>query len=76
MSKSYKGSCLCGQITFSVKSFSEKVANCHCTMCRKFHGAVFGTLVGVTGLQWLSGEGNLKEFTADNGSMIILFGNH
>jgi hypothetical protein len=37
-------------------------------MCRKFHGAAFGTLVGVTGLQWLSGEGNLKEFTADNGT--------
>ena len=71
MSKQYKASCLCGQVTFSVASFSDKAANCHCTMCRKFHGAAFGTLVGVAGLQWCSGESLLKEFTADNSTVRI-----
>ena len=67
--KQYKGSCLCGAVSFSVGSFSERAANCHCSMCRKFHGAAFGTLVGVDGLIWNSGKELLKEFTASNGSI-------
>jgi hypothetical protein len=69
MSDLYKGSCLCGDVTFVVNSFSEQAANCHCTMCRKFHGAAYGTLVGVAGLKWISGKGLLKEFTAPNGTV-------
>lgn len=68
MSHKYKGSCLCGAVSFVVDGFNEKAAHCHCTMCRKFHGAAFGTLVGVTGLNWLSGN-SLKEFVADNGTV-------
>lgn len=69
MSRQYKGSCLCGGVVFSVNGFSEKAANCHCTMCRKFHGAAFGTLVGVRGTKWLSGERLLQNFTAQNGTV-------
>ncbi|NOI82667.1 GFA family protein [Vibrio tubiashii] len=66
MSTGFDGSCLCGRIRFSVQGFSEKVANCHCSMCRKFHGAAFGTLVGVKGLSWLTGKDSLREFVASN----------
>lgn len=69
MSKKYQGSCLCGGVQFSVKGFNEKAANCHCSMCRKFHGAAFGTLVGVKGLSWNSGLSLLKEFIASNGTI-------
>ncbi|WP_192890541.1 GFA family protein [Vibrio bathopelagicus] len=69
MSKGFKGSCLCGSVRFSVEGFSEKAANCHCSMCRKFHGAAFGTLVGVQDLIWLSGKDRLKEFVAPNGTI-------
>jgi GMP synthase-like glutamine amidotransferase len=31
------GSCLCGNITFSLKN-PRNVVNCHCEECRKFHG--------------------------------------
>lgn len=69
MSREYKGSCLCGKVQFSVTHFSNQVANCHCSMCRKFHGAAFGTLVSVQGLNWLSGKSLLKEFVATNGTI-------
>ena len=69
MTNKYKGSCLCGGVCFSVSGFSEKAANCHCSMCRKFHGAAFGTLVAVTNLRWLSGEHLLKDFIAANGTI-------
>jgi len=65
----YKGSCLCGGVQFSVGGFSDKAANCHCSMCRKFHGAAFGTLVEVKKLRWLAGEHLLKEFIAPNGTI-------
>ncbi|WP_340676828.1 GFA family protein [Paraglaciecola sp.] len=52
-----------------MSGFSTKAANCHCTMCRKFHGAAFGTLVSVQGLSWLSGEHLLQEFVAANGTI-------
>lgn len=68
MTQEYKGSCLCGGISFSVSSFSDMVANCHCTMCRKFHGAPFGTLVEVSGLEWLSGKDLLRTYSAPNGT--------
>lgn len=69
MDREYHGSCLCGNVQFSVDGFSEQVANCHCTMCRKFHGAAYGTLVRVTALKWLSGLESLKEFVASNGTI-------
>jgi hypothetical protein len=68
MNKTYKASCLCGQVTFSVAGFSPQAANCHCTMCRKFHGAAFGTLVVVHNLQWLTGEVLLQDYCASNGT--------
>lgn len=68
MMKRFRGSCLCGQIRFSVTGFRQQVANCHCTMCRKFHGAAFGTLVETQDLQWDAGEHQLAWYTADNGT--------
>ena len=67
--KSYQGSCLCQQVCFSIEGFRGTVGNCHCTMCRKFHGAAFATLVNVEGLTWLSGLEQLKDFVAPNGTI-------
>jgi len=69
MAGTFKGSCLCNKVTFSVSGFSEKAAHCYCTMCQKFHGAAFGTLVGVTGLTWHSGAEYLHHYTAVNGTI-------
>ena len=69
MEKCYKASCLCGVVSLTVGGFSNKVAHCHCTMCRKFHGAAFATLVSVSGLSWQSGFDNIKEFSAENGTI-------
>ena len=40
----FKGSCLCGSIQYEVDRIDSKMGHCHCTMCRKFHGAEFATL--------------------------------
>ncbi|GAA6167898.1 GFA family protein [Sessilibacter corallicola] len=69
MNKHYKGSCLCGAVTFNASGFSEQAAHCHCNMCKKFHGAAFGTLVAVEQFEWLSGDEFIKEFKATNGTV-------
>jgi len=65
----YKGSCLCGDVSLQVSGFSEQAGHCHCSMCRKFHGAAFATLVEVTDIQWLSGRELLQDYTAENGTI-------
>ena len=64
---SYKGSCLCNKITYQLNQTNfDPLAHCHCTMCRKFHGAAFATLLTVNkdNLEFLSGAVNLKVFEA------------
>ena len=39
------GGCLCGAVTFFVRFPTNWVAHCHCTICRRAHGAAFVTWV-------------------------------
>lgn len=34
----YTGSCLCGAIHYTINGNLRDVVNCHCSLCRKFHG--------------------------------------
>ena len=65
-----KGSCLCGAVKYQVTKLEPKMAHCHCTMCRKFHGAAFSTFgeALTENFTWLQGESYLKSFTAENGT--------
>ena len=41
------GQCFCGAVRFSAELPSKWVAHCHCSMCRRAHGAAFVTWVGM-----------------------------
>ena len=41
------GSCLCGAVQFEIRLPTRWVAHCHCSMCRRAHGAGYVTWVGV-----------------------------
>jgi len=41
------GACFCGNVNFSVQLPVKWCAHCHCTMCRRIHGAAFVTWFGV-----------------------------
>ena len=43
---SLTGGCLCGAIRYQARDRPLYVAYCHCSMCRRFSGAVFGTFAG------------------------------
>ena len=40
------GKCLCGAVSFALRFPTIWIAHCHCSMCRRAHGAAFVTWVG------------------------------
>ncbi len=66
----YSGSCLCASIRYEVDKLEPKMAHCHCSMCRKFHGAAFATFgeARTENFRWTSGEEFLKSYRAENGT--------
>ena len=60
------GSCLCGAITFEIAPPYRWFAHCHCSLCRKQHGTLFGTGLGVTAerFRWLQGEDAIVHYRA------------
>jgi hypothetical protein len=67
----YKGQCLCGAIKYEVDKIKSQMGNCHCSMCRKFHGAAFSTFgeADSKDFHWIEGEDQLKDYVASNGSV-------
>ena len=51
-------SCLCGGIKFEINGPLVAPSNCHCTMCRKQHGAAFRSRarVEISDFKWVQGE--------------------
>jgi len=70
MTDLYRGSCLCGVVRFEIDEFLPQMAHCHCSMCRKFHGASYATIASVSRskFRWVEGEDALKGYTAENGT--------
>lgn len=62
--KSAAGSCLCGAVRFRVGLPSLFCAHCHCSMCRRSHGAGFVTWFAVprAELSFESGEDSLERY--------------
>ena len=60
------GDCLCGCISFAVELPVKWVAHCHCTKCRRAHGAAFVTWVSVpdTGVMITDPESLLRWFVS------------
>ncbi len=54
-----KGQCLCGSVSWEFSGQPESSYHCHCQMCRKTHGAAYGTyyFVAEENFHW-TGERN------------------
>jgi hypothetical protein len=58
-----RGSCLCGTLRYEIDGPFTMVMNCHCSMCRKHHGAPFATFAAapLDGFRWLAGQDSIGE---------------
>ena len=70
-SPSIRGSCLCGQVRYELNGGIELINNCHCTMCRKAHGAAFGSFLHAasTGFRWTAGEDLVARYESSPGNV-------
>jgi hypothetical protein len=65
-----QGSCLCGTMKYEIDGPFFMMMNCHCSMCRKHHGAPFATFAAASkdGFRWISGEDHLGYYaSSENG---------
>jgi len=55
------GRCDCSAVRYEVRGSIEAYCHCHCSICRKIHGAAFVTWGGVArdAFRWTVGEDNL-----------------
>lgn len=65
MSDCSHGSCLCGNVHFTVEGKFEHFFLCHCGHCRKDTGSAHGANLFSTSatLNWLSGEAQVRTYT-------------
>ena len=87
-SESIGGSCLCGEVRFLLRPPTQVCAHCHCTMCRRAHGAGFVTWVrlpkaqfeivsgGETLLHYRSSEHAVRSFCGRCGSSLFFESSH
>jgi len=62
------GSCLCGQIKYSITGPVSEIVHCHCKTCRKAHGSAFSSVAAVNDQDFiLSGSDHLKSFESSPG---------
>jgi hypothetical protein len=64
-----QGQCLCGAVRYEVDGPFASMTHCHCSMCRKHHGAPFATYVGapLAGFRWVSGQDGVEKYTTETG---------
>ena len=64
------GACFCTGVAFRAELPSKWVAHCHCTMCRRIHGAAFVTWVGMSGerARIVDDEGLLRWYKSSPGA--------
>jgi hypothetical protein len=59
-----RGSCLCGSVRYEVHGPLRRVSHCHCSMCRKAHGAAFATYgdIETADFKLLSGADDIASY--------------
>ena len=66
----YEGSCLCGGVRYRIAGKPGEMWHCHCTDCRKSHGAAFSSSVQVDRGHFVlvSGDDLLVTYEAKSGT--------
>ena len=64
------GSCLCGSVKYRINGRLFDALNCHCSMCRKAHGAAFRSraTLKAADFEWVQGEGCLTFYESSPGN--------
>ena len=61
-----KGRCECGRVQYEVDAEISDLSHCHCSQCRRLHGAAFATFACVPRdkFSYVSGESDLSVYAS------------
>ncbi|WCM53273.1 GFA family protein [Pseudomonas sp. WJP1] len=64
MTGTLQGSCLCRTVRYELKSPPKALSHCHCSQCRKGHGAAFASYASVprADLHLIEGAGQIAAY--------------
>ncbi len=64
------GKCLCGKVRYQISEGLIDADHCHCSICRRHHGAAFATYGQFSDgdFSWLSGAELVKSYNTDSGA--------
>jgi len=64
-----KGSCLCGAVRYEITGSFSAAGHCHCSICRRSHGAAFATwaMVDPSRFRWVSGTESITAYASSPG---------
>jgi hypothetical protein len=76
MSKTYRGSCLCGGVAYEYAGEFGLFSLCYCAQCRKAQGSAFVAVlpVNTTDFKLIRGENLLKAYSASPGKERVFCG--
>lgn len=65
-----QGGCLCGRVRYAITGTLGSADHCHCSRCRRHHGAAFATYADVDPAEfaWTSGAELVKCFETASGA--------
>jgi len=60
------GACLCGAIRYELDAPASALTHCHCSTCRKHHGAPFASFIEASpgAVRWLTGADRVASFSS------------
>ncbi len=64
------GGCLCGRVRYEINGRLFNADHCHCSRCRRQHGAAFSTYADFNpgDFKWISGEDLVKVYETSSGA--------
>ena len=71
-----QGRCECGAVRFEVLGPIEELCHCHCSQCRRLHGAAYATFAGVERslFHYLSGADAVREYASSDMNIRVFCG--
>ena len=63
-----KGHCECNRVSYETDSDILDFSHCHCSQCRRLHGAAFATFASIETdkFRYLSGEEDIKKYASSD----------
>ena len=71
------GHCECKRVQFEAEGEINDFSHCHCSQCRRLHGAAYATFAGVSrdGFRYIAGESDIRSYASSDNHDRIFCGN-